>query len=76
MTHLYPYWLDYTHVNHASYVHGNPRRAVFLLTAAAVVFRCDAVLLLAPVSLHMLATRAFTLPVWPGVTKCVKPLAT
>ena len=35
---------------------------MLLLTAAAVVFRCDAVLLLAPVGLHMLATRAFTLP--------------
>jgi hypothetical protein len=27
-----------------------------------VVFRCDAVLLLAPIGVHMLATRAFTLP--------------
>jgi len=27
MTHLYPYRLDYTHVDHASYVHANPRRA-------------------------------------------------
>jgi hypothetical protein len=26
------------------------------------VFRCDTILLLAPVGLHMLATRAFTIP--------------
>lgn len=38
------------------------RRAVFLLVLAAIVFRCDVVLLLAPVGLHMLLTRALTVP--------------
>ena len=38
------------------------RRAVFLLVLAAIVFRCDAVLLLAPVGLHMLFTRSLTVP--------------
>ena len=37
-------------------------RAVFLLTASFVIFRCDTVLLLAPVGAHMLLTRAFSLP--------------
>jgi alpha-1,6-mannosyltransferase len=37
-------------------------RAVFLLTASFVIFRCDTVLLLAPVGAHMLRTRAFSLP--------------
>ena len=37
-------------------------RSVFLLTATCVVFRCDAVLLLAPIGAHMLWTRAFSIP--------------
>jgi len=32
------------------------------MSPSAAVFRCDAILLLAPVGLHMLATRAFTIP--------------
>ena len=38
------------------------RRAVFLLVLAAAVFRCDVALLLAPVGLHLLATRANARP--------------
>ena len=40
-------------------------RAVFLLTLASVVFRCDVLLLLAPVGIHMLAMRSMS------VTKAV-----
>ena len=36
-------------------------RAVLLLTASFVIFRCDTALLLAPVGAHMLFTRAFSL---------------
>ena len=35
-------------------------RAVLLLTASCVIFRCDTALLLAPVGVHMLLTRAFS----------------
>ena len=38
------------------------RRAVFLLVLAAAVFRCDVALLLAPVGLHLLATRRLAPP--------------
>jgi len=41
--------------------HCRPYRAIALLTVAAVVFRCDAVLLAGPVGLHLLATRQVTL---------------
>ena len=37
-------------------------RAVFLLTASCVIFRCDTALLLAAVGAHMLRARAFSLP--------------
>ena len=36
-------------------------RAVLLLTASFVIFRCDTALLLAPIGAHMLFTRAFSL---------------
>ncbi len=38
------------------------RRAVFLLVLAAAVFRCDVALLLAPVGVHLLATRRLAPP--------------
>ena len=54
--------LALTTLGGADWLERRPQRAVFLLTFAAVVFRCDAVLLLAPVGVHMLLVGDFTLP--------------
>ena len=54
--------LALTNLGLADWVQGGaPRRCVLLLTFAAVVLRCDALLLLAPVGLHLLLSRQLSL---------------
>lgn len=51
-----------TTVGLADWIQGTrPRRALSLLTCAAIIFRCDAIMLAGLVGLHLLATRKVTL---------------